>query len=87
MTSVRPGFTGSTESRRATWHTGSWARRSRCGGRDAAGLGRDLGIDLVQSSVAVFEDVVFVVELGEPFGQRQLMSVAPVNPDSEPFSS
>ncbi|MET7902639.1 hypothetical protein ABZS86_14635 [Streptomyces sp. NPDC005355] len=39
--------------------------------REAAGLGRDLGIDLVQGFVAVFEDVVLVVEFSEALGQRQ----------------
>ncbi|MFJ9822541.1 hypothetical protein ACIRU3_46555 [Streptomyces sp. NPDC101151] len=51
--------------------------------REAAGFGRDLGIDLVHGSVAVFEDVVLIVEFGEPLSQRQLMSVALVNPESE----
>lgn len=52
-------------------------------GREAAGFGRDLGIDLVHGSVAVFEDVVLVVEFGEPLSQRQFMSVALVNPEGE----
>ncbi|SEP05037.1 hypothetical protein SAMN05216267_10809 [Actinacidiphila rubida] len=52
-------------------------------GREAAGFGRDLGIDLAYGSVAVFEDVVLVVEFGEPLSQRQLMSVALMNPESE----
>ncbi|WP_328673968.1 hypothetical protein [Streptomyces sp. NBC_00328] len=51
--------------------------------REAAGLGRDLGIDLVQGFVAVFEDVVLVVEFSEALGQRQLMSVALVHPEGE----
>ncbi|MFG3506992.1 hypothetical protein ACGF5F_15920 [Streptomyces sp. NPDC047821] len=33
--------------------------------------------------VVVFEDAVLVVEFGEPLGQRQLMSVAPVDPEGE----
>lgn len=52
-------------------------------GREAAGFGRDLGIDLVHGSVAVFEDVVLIVEFGVPLSQRQLMSVALVDPESE----
>ncbi len=50
---------------------------------EAAGFGPDLGIDLVHCSVAVFEDVVLVVEFGEALSQGQPMSVAPVNPESE----
>jgi hypothetical protein len=34
-------------------------------GCEAAGFGGDLGIDLVHGSVAVFEDVVLVVEFSE----------------------
>ncbi|MFD9293326.1 hypothetical protein ACFWBV_34780 [Streptomyces sp. NPDC060030] len=52
-------------------------------GCEAAGFDGDLGIDLVHGSVAVFEDVVLVVEFGEALGQGQLMSVAPVNPEGE----
>lgn len=52
-------------------------------GPEAAGFGRDLGIDLVHGPVAVFEDVVLVVEFSEPPRQGQLMSVALVNPESE----
>ncbi|MEU6662044.1 hypothetical protein [Streptomyces sp. NPDC046821] len=52
-------------------------------GCDTAGFGRDLGIDLVHGSVAVFEDVVLIVEFGEPLGQGQLMSVALVYPEGE----
>ena len=52
-------------------------------GCEAAGFGRDLGIDLCRCSVAVFEDVVLVIEFGEPLCQGQLMSVASVNPESE----
>ncbi|WP_406321597.1 hypothetical protein [Streptomyces sp. NBC_01637] len=51
---------------------------------EAAGFGRDLGIDLVHSSVAVFEDVVVVIEYGEPLSQWRLMSVALVNTECEP---
>lgn len=53
-----------------------------CGvGCEAAGFGGDLGIDLNHGSVAVFEDVVLVVEFSEALGQGQLMSVALVNPE------
>ncbi|MFD7613069.1 hypothetical protein [Streptomyces sp. NPDC059828] len=37
-------------------------------------FGRDLGIDLVHGSVAVLEDVVRVVEFGQPLSQGQLMA-------------
>ncbi|WP_406345002.1 hypothetical protein [Streptomyces sp. NBC_01578] len=53
---------------------------------EAAGFGRDLGIDVVHSSVAVFEDVVVVIEFGEPLSQWQLMSVALVNTECEPLA-
>ncbi|MFE2059946.1 hypothetical protein ACFQ6U_06355 [Streptomyces sp. NPDC056465] len=39
----------------------------------AKSFGRDLGVDLCLCSVAVFEDVVVVVQVGELLGQRQLM--------------
>ncbi|MCE0444836.1 hypothetical protein LT493_04685 [Streptomyces tricolor] len=52
-------------------------------GREAAGFGGDLGIDLIHGSVAVVEDVVLVVEFSETLGQGQLMSVALVNPEGE----
>ncbi|MFJ8467373.1 hypothetical protein [Streptomyces swartbergensis] len=48
-------------------------------GCEAAGFGRDLGIDLVHSFVAIVEDVVLVIEFGEPLSQGQFMSVALVN--------
>lgn len=50
-------------------------------GREAAHFGRDLGADLVRRSVAVIEDVVLVVEFGEPLSQGQLMSVGLMNPE------
>ncbi|MFF8840291.1 hypothetical protein [Streptomyces sp. NPDC015130] len=56
--------------------TVGWAARRR------ASVG-DLGIDLVQGSVPVFEDVVLVVEFSEALGQGQLMSMALVNPEGE----
>ncbi|MEU2395736.1 hypothetical protein [Streptomyces sp. NPDC007369] len=52
-------------------------------GCEAAGFGRDLGINLVHGSVAVFEDGVLVIELSKSFCQGQLMSVALMNPESE----
>ncbi|OKJ21220.1 hypothetical protein AMK23_31630 [Streptomyces sp. CB02130] len=60
---------------RGRWHAGV--------GCQAAGLGRDLGVDLVHGSVAVFENVVLVVELGKPFRQGQFVSVALVDPERE----
>lgn len=59
---------------------------TRCSGYrpgQAAGLGRDLGIDLVHGSVAVFENAVLVVELGKPFCQGKFVSVALVDPERE----
>lgn len=52
-------------------------------GCEAARFGGDLGINVVHSFVAVFEDVVLVIEFGEPLSQWQLMSVALVNADCE----
>ncbi|MER5475185.1 hypothetical protein [Streptomyces sp. NPDC002685] len=52
-------------------------------GCEATGFGRDLGVDLVHTSVAVFEDAVLVIEFGEPLSQGQFMSVTLVNPESE----
>ncbi|MGW7199536.1 hypothetical protein [Streptomyces chryseus] len=52
-------------------------------GCEAAGFGGDLGIDLVHGSVAVYEDVVLVVEFSEVLGQGQVMSVALVDPEGE----
>jgi hypothetical protein len=52
-------------------------------GCEAAGFGSDLGIDLKHGPVAVFEDVVLVVEFGEALGQGQLMPVLLVNPGGE----
>lgn len=46
-------------------------------------FGRDLGVDLCLCSVAVFEDVVVVVQVGESFGQRQLVSEALVDPEGQ----
>ncbi len=60
-----------------------WVRREPEVGREAAGFGGDLGIDLIHGSVAVVEDVVLVVEFSETLGQGQLMSVALVNPEGE----
>ncbi|CAM5569201.1 hypothetical protein SVIOM74S_05232 [Streptomyces violarus] len=52
-------------------------------GCEAAGFGRDLGIDLVHSRVVVFEDVVLVIEFGEPLSEGQFMSEALVNTEGE----
>lgn len=60
-----------------------WVGGNRGVGCEAAGFGGDLGIDLVHGSVAVFDDVVLVVEFSEAIGQGQFMSVALVNPEGE----
>jgi hypothetical protein len=52
-------------------------------GREAAGFGRDLGIDLVHSFVAVFEGVVLVIEFGEPLSEGQFMPEALVKTGGE----
>ena len=39
-------------------------------------LGRDIGVDLSRCSLAVFEEVVLVVQFGESLGQRQLVAEA-----------
>lgn len=52
-------------------------------GCEAACFGCDLGIYLVHCPVAVFEDVVVVIEFGEPLSHGHLMSVVLVNPESE----
>lgn len=48
-----------------------------------SGFGRDLGVDLCQGPVAVFEDVVLVIEFCEPFSQGQFMPKALMNPEGE----
>lgn len=53
-------------------------------GCEAVGFGRDLGIDLVRTSVVIVEDVVLVIEFGEPLRQGQFMSVALVKAGGEP---
>ncbi|MFD4377669.1 hypothetical protein [Streptomyces sp. NPDC058486] len=52
-------------------------------GCEAAGFRGDLGIHLVHGPVAVFEDVVLVVEFSEALGQGQPLTVALVNPEGE----
>ncbi len=47
------------------------------------GFGRDIGVDLRRCSVAVFEGVGLVIEFREPFGQRQLVSEALVDPEGQ----
>lgn len=49
----------------------------------AKSFGRDLGVDLCRCSVAVFEDVVVVVQVGESLGQRQLVPEALVDPEGQ----
>ncbi|KOT52248.1 hypothetical protein ADK43_30595 [Streptomyces rimosus subsp. rimosus] len=46
-------------------------------------FGRDIGVDLCRCSIAVFENVVLVVQLGESLGQRQLVPEALVNPEGQ----
>lgn len=46
-------------------------------------FGRDIGVDLGRCSVAVFEDVVHVVQIGELLGQRQLVPEALVDPEGQ----
>ncbi|MFJ4012783.1 hypothetical protein [Streptomyces sp. NPDC090026] len=44
--------------------------------RESKSFGRDFSVDLRLCSVAVFEDVVVVVQVGELLGQRQLVPEA-----------
>lgn len=46
-------------------------------------FGRDLGVDLGLCFVAVFEDVVIVVQVGESFNQRQFVPETLVDPDGQ----
>lgn len=46
-------------------------------------FGRDIGVDLRLCSVAVFKDVVVVVQVGESLGQRQLVPEALMDPESQ----
>lgn len=48
------------------------------------GFGGDFGVDLRLCSVAVFEDVVLVVQFGEPFGQGQLVPEPLVDSEGQP---
>ncbi|KUJ65760.1 hypothetical protein ACZ90_43440 [Streptomyces albus subsp. albus] len=47
------------------------------------GFGSDIGVDLRRCSVAVFEDVVLVIEPSEPFGERQLVSEVLMDPEGQ----
>ncbi len=49
----------------------------------AKSFGRDIGVDLCRCSVAVFEDVVVVVQFGESLGQRQLVPEALMDPEGQ----
>lgn len=46
-------------------------------------FGRDIGVDLRPCSVAVFDDVVVVVQVGESFDQRQLVPETMVDPKGQ----
>lgn len=46
-------------------------------------FGRDLGVDLRLCSVAVLEDVVIVVQVGESFNQRQIVPETMVDPEGQ----
>jgi hypothetical protein len=46
-------------------------------------FGRDIGVDLCRCSVAVFEDVVVVVQFGKSLGQRQLVPEALMDPEGQ----
>ncbi|MFE2601626.1 hypothetical protein ACFXCZ_35010 [Streptomyces sp. NPDC059396] len=46
-------------------------------------FGRDIGVDLCRCSAAVFEDVVVVVQFGEPLGQGQFVPEALVDPEGQ----
>ncbi|RPK59975.1 hypothetical protein EES42_35165 [Streptomyces sp. ADI95-17] len=46
-------------------------------------LRRNVGVDLCRCSVAVFADVVLVVQLGESFGQGQFVPEALVDPENQ----
>jgi hypothetical protein len=47
----------------------------------AKSFGRDIGVDLCRCSVAVFENVVVVVQFGESLGQGQLVPEALMDPE------
>ncbi|MFD9540881.1 hypothetical protein [Streptomyces sp. NPDC060022] len=46
-------------------------------------FGRDIGVDLCLCSVAVFKDVVVIVQVGESFDQRQLVPETMVDPQGQ----
>ncbi|KOT90008.1 hypothetical protein ADK86_27450 [Streptomyces sp. NRRL F-5755] len=51
--------------------------------RKPQSFGRDIGVDLCRCSIAVFENVVLVVQLGESFRQGQLVPEALMDPESQ----
>ncbi|MEU9194470.1 hypothetical protein [Streptomyces hundungensis] len=53
-----------------------WTARLLC---ELLGFGCDIGVDLCRCSVAVFEDVVLVVQCGQSLGQGQLVPEALVD--------
>ncbi|MFF7091846.1 hypothetical protein ACFY9A_05545 [Streptomyces rubradiris] len=46
-------------------------------------LGRDIGVDPRRCSVTESEEVVLVVQLGEPLGERQIVPEAPVDSEGQ----
>lgn len=46
-------------------------------------FGQNVGVDLCQCPVAVLEDVVLVVQVGESFGQGQFVPEALVDPENQ----
>ncbi|MFE2937153.1 hypothetical protein [Streptomyces sp. NPDC059278] len=46
-------------------------------------LGQNVGVYLCRCPVAVFEDVVLVVQVGESFGQGQFVPEALVDPENQ----
>ena len=68
------------------WLEGPYRQRSGWNTRmlsEPEGFGRDICVDLRWCSVAVLEDVVLVLESSEPFGRRQLVSEALVDPEGQ----
>lgn len=51
--------------------------------RESKSFGRDIGVDLRRCSVAVFENVVLVVQVGESFDQGELVPKAMVDPEGQ----
>jgi hypothetical protein len=46
-------------------------------------FGQDVGVDLCRCPVAVFEDVVLIVQVGESLGQGQVVPEALVDPEDQ----